>query len=332
MRNLSFPLGMPACWALLSCGAWASPVESQVIIEMRPQVSVQRAQVQLGEIAYIQTQDLPTIRRLVALPIGRAPRAGTDVVLQRDVLARWVRSQVGLTSDQVVWKGADETHVRSQAQELAASKVERAAREALQQWLAARASRYEIEMRDVPRDLSLPAGRVELKARPLAENAEPSSSMSVWLDVAVDGSVVRTLGVNFTVHAYRDGWVAPASVGRGVAISPDMVQKREVEITASTGAGTLGTDSRGAGAAPMRTTRALRSGEALTARNVAPAHLVTRGDRVDLHLKSGDVELQASGEAMEDGELGQTVKVRWGKASAAVPTRVVAPGRVEALL
>jgi flagella basal body P-ring formation protein FlgA len=80
------------------------------------------------------------------------------------------------------------------------------------------------------------------------------------------------------------------------------------------------------------TIKALAPGEAITARNTASTPMVGRGEWVLLRLKSGLVELESRVQAMQQGDLGQTVQVRSSGGSAPLAARVIARGQVEAML
>lgn len=59
---------------------------------------------------------------------------------------------------------------------------------------------------------------------------------------------------------------------------------------------------------------------------------VARGHWVSLHMQSGSVALQARAQALEDGAIGEVIQVRATTSASPVAARVVAPGRVEAVL
>jgi flagellar basal body P-ring formation protein FlgA len=317
------------CIAAVPASSAASD-DAQVRIDLRPDVAVRPQQVLLGDIANVYTTDLASIQRLVALPLGQAPRPSADATLSRETIARWVRARLGIRADQVEWRGASETRVHTLAQEAPAAAIERAGRAALQEWLGERSSRFEVEMLGTLRDITLPAGTVAFTARPLAANGEPTARMVVWLDAQVDGTFVRAIPVSFAVQAYRDAWVAPSPIAAGTTLTADMLEKREIDIRHRSAAAV--TDG-GAKLVPgLRTTKALRAGEPLTERNSAPAPAVARGDWVDLHLKSGGVDLEERAQVLQDGQVGQMVKVKSANGSTPVMARVLARGRVEALL
>jgi flagella basal body P-ring formation protein FlgA len=306
----------------------------QIQIELRGETAVQEPQVRLGDVAILHTRNLPAIERLAALPLGRAPRLGGEAVVRRDAIAKWVRSRLGVARSQVLWSGPEEIHVRSLAQEVPATRLEQIAETALREWLAQRVSRYSVHALALPGDLKLPAGQVQVKARPIAGNAEPAERMVVWLDLQVGGRFVRALPVTFTVDAYRKAWVAPERVARGVALTPAIVERREIKITGRATGAPLPLDGSRPGEilAGWRTTKALAEGEAITAHNAGVAPLIARGEWVLVHLKSGAVEVERRAQAMQDGDLGQIVQVRSPRGPASLAARVMAPGRVEATL
>lgn len=307
--------------------------EGQVRIDMRANFVARDQEVRLGDVADLYTRDLSTIHRLSALSLGRAPFAGTQAVLRREVVARWVRSRLGIDADRIAWGAVEETHIRRLEQFVPARQIEQAAGNALRQWLGQRASRYEIDTLAIPGDVKLPTGEVELKARPLAANLAPQPRMIVWMDVLVEGRFARAVPVSFAVAAYREAWVAPTPIATGVPLEAGMAERREVLITGRPLSDhySHGSPSRG-GTGGWRTTRAVKVGEPLTAHNTAPLPAIARGDWVAMHLKSGLVELERRAQALQDGELGQVVKVRAANNAAPVEARVVAPGRVEVTL
>ncbi|WP_193387940.1 flagella basal body P-ring formation protein FlgA [Caenimonas sp. SL110] len=103
--------GLPFAYSDLH-SAPLDPAPGEVQIELRQQVAPGQREVKLGDVAIIRTRDYATIERLVGLPLGPAPREGTQAVLRREVLARWIRSQVGISRDQIAWSGPEQVVVR----------------------------------------------------------------------------------------------------------------------------------------------------------------------------------------------------------------------------
>jgi flagella basal body P-ring formation protein FlgA len=111
----------------------------------------------------------------------------------------------------------------------------------------------------------------------------------------------------------------------GTRLPPGSLEQREVPAR---GAAPLSPNR------PLRELRALRPlrpGEPLTAANAKPLAAVSRGDWVTLRSDSGALHLESRAEALQDGEIGQVVRVRVPRGSEALQARVVGAERVEAM-
>src|SRR5688500_7946487 len=88
---------------LLGAGVSAAP---RTTIELLPQALVAGDTVTLGDLAHLRSTDLDLMRKLVRLPVGRAPQAGQAAVVQQPALAAWIQRQPGLSQEQLQWTGA----------------------------------------------------------------------------------------------------------------------------------------------------------------------------------------------------------------------------------
>lgn len=321
------------------CAAVPAEANISVTIEMRPRVAVRQPRVTLGDIAYLTTGDLALLRRLMAIPLGAAPRPGAVVSVGRETVARWVTAHTGLAATAgapaVRWTGAPETEVESPAQQVAGEEVVGAARGALSAWLARRSVRAEVQAVSAVRDLVLPVGTVTLQVRPLPESLQPGRRMQVWVDAAVDGRFVRAAAVSFEVAAWAERSVASASLASGAPLDPlaqaGALTRQAVELTALRAAPVADPPLDPSGAAPQgqRLRRGLKPGEVLTAAHLEAAPAVARGTWAQLDARAGEVVVQSRAEVLQDGRVGDTVRVKVANGSGPVLARVVAPGQVE---
>ena len=305
-----------------------------VSIELRPRVSISQAQVRLGDIAYLTSRDLPLLRRLMALQIGPAPRPGAPVQLDRDTVMRWVEARSGWPVIQ--WGGAGEIEIESASQQLPGESIVDAARSALERWLSGRSVRAEVQPVSTARDLTLPAGATTLRVRPLASQGMPTRRMLVWVDAWVDDRFVRSTAVSFEVGAWAPLAVASVDLERSAPLDPIVLQggleRREVDLTTM-----RGRKPAGAARAPAkskagnrRLRRPLRAGEVITQAHLETAPAVTRGGWADLVARSGNVSIESRVEVLQDGRLGDRVRVKVPGANGEVVARVTGPGQVEA--
>jgi len=324
-----FALIVIALLAVLApCAVAARALASgHVTIELRAEVEAAQRQVRLGDVAYLRTTDLGTMQRLLALPLGEAPRAGSEAVLDRELLARWIRLRAGIAPELLLWEGAQRAVVRTPVQAVTPERIEGAARAVLEQWLSSRAVRFSVEAAGLRDSISLPPGRAELKVRPLPAGGQPASRMVVWVDAWVDGAFIRTVPVSFAVEAYGDAWVTVAPAPAGAALARPLLEQRQVSITDRRAAPL----AAAADPAALQATRTLRAGDALTTQNTRTAAGVERGQWVTLKFSAGGLQLEGRAEALQEGEPGQTVRVRLAGATQPVEARVVERGRVEAM-
>jgi flagellar basal body P-ring formation protein FlgA len=321
------PSALLACATATAAAAELGP--GQVEIGLRPDVTATHRTIVLDEIASLRTTDLQMLRRLMELPLGEAPRPGSEALLKRERLAHWIRSRVGIAPEQLVWKGAEQTQVRTAIQRLGSQPLEEVARTALQQWLQPRTSRFSVETARAVQEVSLPPGKVAITARALPANAQPTSHMVVWVDVSVDGAFIRAVPVNFQVEAFREAWVVSDTIAAGTPLTGHLLKARELPVMARPVALVAPKGTREGGS--IQSVRRLHPGEPVTEENTQKLAAVRRGDMVSLQFRAGPVQLEGRAKALQEGEIGELVRVRMTGAAVPVHARVIEPGRVEAM-
>jgi len=304
--------------------AGPAPAPAPIRIALRPEVVLDRAEVTLGDVAVLTTRDLTTLRRLMAVPLGIAPRSGGAVRLERDALERWLRARAGVDPAQVEWTGASASEIHVRARELAGEIVAAAALDAARAALSRGGKRAEVAVSGSPRAVPVPPGRIALEVRPIPERAVIARRLSVWVDVSAGGRFVRTVPVSLDVKVFAPAWVATRDGTPGQLLEGSGLEVREVEWSGRD-APPLAGDS----GAPLRLRRPLAAGEAVTRAHVEPAPEVARGTWATLRSRRGAVELESRVEVLQDGFPGQTVRVKLPNASSAILARVAGPGSLE---
>jgi flagella basal body P-ring formation protein FlgA len=257
--------------ACAGCPAWPQVAAR---IELLPQVQVQGDRVVLGEVARLQSDDLATMRQLVELPLGPAPRAGEAAVVRREMLMQWMRRRSDLDPARFHWNGANETRVVRASQRVEGERIANAAAAAMRVWLAERGGLADLQVRRPPGDLELPAGELRLEVRRPALGIS-RAHLQVWVDISVAGRLVRSVPVLLEAAGANQGGVVERAAG------------------------------------------------------VTPAIAVSRGDWASLHTAAGAVSLESRVEVLQDGHVGDKVRVRTRGATGLVLARVVAPGQLE---
>jgi flagella basal body P-ring formation protein FlgA len=308
--------------ALHAGTARADAAAAPVRIELRAEAVVTGPQVRLGDVAVIETLDLPMLERLVTLPLGPAPRTGAAVRLERGPLERWIRARTGLGPERIAWAGADSVGVRTAVVTVAGEAVAQRACEALDEAIRQRGLRGDHPAPAAPQDVDVPVGSVELRPRPVSQAAVLSRHPTVWVDLLVGGRFVRTVPVAFDLTVYGPAFVARDRRMPGDALG-SAVEVREVPWS---GLDVLPVDQD---PARLQVRRPVEPGTTLTRDRVEAAPVVRRGSWVTLRLGGGLVSLQGRAEVLEDGRQGQAVHVRPPSSDGPILARVTGPGVVE---
>lgn len=310
-----------AALALLA-GA-GSLAAAEASIALLPQARVPAGPVTLGEVAHIRGTDLPLVRALVQMPIGRAPAAGQTVLLERDALDAWVRQRLAAPAV-LAWTGPQQARVATESRTVPGEEIAAAAGDALREWLAARSERGDVQLSWSPRDVEAPASDVRLQVRPLG-GAPVRSRMVVWVDVWAADRFVRSVPVSFGVQAWRDVAVAAQPLAAGAPLPGGRVVSRPVDVATLDGA-------QLAGPAPgesLQVRRNVAAGAPLRVQDLGAAPLVQRGQWASLRSGAGAVVSEARVEVLQDGRAGESVRVRQPGALTQVMARVVGPGQLE---
>jgi len=318
MRRLA-PAGVRLA-LLVACGAaQATPV----ILELRPDALVRGQAVRLGDIASIDAVPA-TARRLAALQVGSAPLAGYPATLGRAALDAALAGQAGFAGLTPAWRGAERVVVRRAALQVDGAALQAVARLRLEALHGARHARLELTPLGTIPDVQAPEGALALRPRDAA--VPLGARTTVWIDVLVDGALVRSVTVPFQVRAWRPVLVARRDLAAGAPLGAADLRSEERDVLA------LGQRAAPAVAAPswdgVRLAAALAEGDVLSAHHLVPAGAVRRGDRVKLLVRDAALRIETAAVVQEDGIAGARVRVLPASGSEAVAARVIGQGLV----
>lgn len=315
--------------------------DKQVLLRvaMRPQAQVNQTQVALGDVADLASVDLSVLRRAMSLPLGRAPRTGDVVSLESERVQRWLFSQTGLRASQIEWTGAPSTDIRSASRQVSGDALVDAAQASLQKHLEAantQKNRFPVKIElhplSIPMDLSVPANATALRVRPM-DSTPISKRMLVWIDVFAAEQFVRAIPIRFEVSVFATVPVAENTLKAGETLDSTELQQREMDITQllNKNGGDIATfaDEPDVQPALLRLRHNVQRGEVLTAAHVEKTPAISRGEWASLKAQHGLVALESRVEVLQDGYVGQTVRVKQANASSSIFARVTGPGQLE---
>lgn len=174
----------------------AAAAAPQASIEMLAHIDIAGETVSLGQVANLRTTDLALMRKLVDLPIGRAPRPGQELLVDRSQLSTWIQGRGGIGAEALEWSGAGETRVVRKVSLLRGEEIANAAALALEKILAASGVTHSAQPAWIPRDMHLPAGELRLQPR-TQHDVKLRNRALVWVEVWVGASFIRAVAVPF---------------------------------------------------------------------------------------------------------------------------------------
>ena len=154
--------------------------------------------------------------------------------------------------------------------------------------------------------IKVPEGNVEIKVTSLLRDAFVQRTV-VRVRIFVDGKPKRSMGVPVQLALYDDVWVATQPIHRDDAISTINVEcmRRDISKLAVTAARVNVSDLTN-----TRVKKSFRTGDILDHRFIEKEPVVIRNSLVAIIFKSKTISVSIPGEAMENGQIGDCIRVR----------------------
>jgi len=176
----------------------------------------------------------------------------------------------------------------------------------------------------VPPDAIVPAGAVDLRTE-APVGRWPRSRVAIPVEVWVNNKVVRTESIWFAVKAQRNGFVYAQDTPAGTAAAKLKMQSHEIDVADASGAPVESPDQL----ANERLKRGVHAGWPVLKSDFEAIPDVDRNARVIVHVRYGDIRLQAVATALQAGDVGDQVAVMVEGAQSPVQARVEAKGVVD---
>lgn len=330
------------CWALpTTCAAKAGRIAAAVAVvltaargawgaapaaagaHLRAEATVAGATIRLGDVARI-TAAGALAKRLAQVEVGPAPLPGRERTVSVDSVR--IRLRQSRLDPALLAAGPERAcRVKRAAQSVSADRLLEAAGGFLKAQVADGPGRLVLESLTRPRDMTLPAGALELA--PSLPAGAAGTMRRVTVTATVDGKPGAQADVLFRVRRYARVAVATAPIPRGEALDGRLAYE-ERDLTS------LPSDVFQEGQVPegLLAMRALSPGAAVTADAAAPPPVIQRGDAVTLRAVTGDIVVSAPAEALEDGRPDEVIRVRNTNSRRESRARVVDARTVEVLL
>ncbi|MEZ5975008.1 MAG: flagellar basal body P-ring formation chaperone FlgA [Planctomycetota bacterium] len=293
-----------------------------VTVNMPAKVEGQGVDLRLGDVATVTGDDAQMVEKVEGLNLGYMPAPGYSRLLQREQL-RTALLQV-YPDLQVSFQGEARVRVFPKVQLVTAAEIEKAAREVIEKKF--HGADVECTLRDKLVNLTVPLGRkqVEVRAR-AATGPEGQGSQGVPVDILVDGDLWRTQWTSWNVEAWEQVPVLTQPIARGSKLRPAMFRMERRRRSLINGLAPL----LPAQIQEAQATRDLQPGSPVFPNDVERALVVRINNLVKVDIVAGRVSASCNAQALEDGHMGDVIRVRLETTGKEVLGNVAGPNRIE---
>lgn len=309
-RGMSLRLAIACVIILVAANCVAAAVTSaqqdpnRAMVLIQSPVEVDGPWIKLGDIAKIDGQPTELISTLKDIEIGRAALPGyTRIITLDSIKVRLRQARVDLGRVEV--RAPDDITILTRAITVSGRDIAEEARRFVAETAAQPGVDVKVEISRIPGDLYLPVGQPNFQVKTTSTSKFPGRT-TLMVAIFLDGVQCKLVPVSVDVRFIAPVVVASRTIQRYEVINPDMVrvEKQEIHNPNSLAASTV-EDVLGKVAS-----RTIPAGSVIERDIIANPPVISRGMRVTIVATRGSVTITASGEALEDGQVGQIIRVK----------------------
>ena len=276
---------------------------SNVSIEAEANAFVNGRNVVLGDIAHM-TGNESRIDQLAKAVIATAARPGASIVLTKEIISnRLIASGIGIGD--IEWNLPETITVTTNSQLVPGETFSNLVIASIRKQLAARPDvEYVIETQHVPEKFVLPVGEIAYKVY-FPHGIKMKMPTNANVAVTIDGNVYETEPVHAEIHRFEPVIVATSSIPQHTQITLEMLAIKKMETT------NLQDYYRDINqVAGLNAKQTIQPGTVLTGMSITKPIVIKRGSYVMITAQIGSIAVSSLGTAMQDGAVGQRIKVK----------------------
>lgn len=292
--------------------AFAAPLT----IAVYEQVLVKGPFVTLGEIADFSGHDTARIEKLRELKLGSAPAPGASLVLTQELLGIRLAS-AGVDLSGIVWQTPQTILITTGSQAVSSETLASVARQAVLSRMAGHSGEFVVNIASYPADLLVPAGSVTVTAD-VPAGVRFAAPTVAYVTVSVDGKRFSTVPVKLDVRLYEQILVATRAIGAQELITDDNTRLERLDAGRLTGYITDASQALG-----LISRRNIAARTPLTGAMLMRPTLIKHGSVVTIVVRTGGIEVTATGQALQDGVQDQIIRVQNSNSKRIIAAQVV---------
>lgn len=314
MRKLV--LALVAVFSVLgSAGAATIPT-----VMVRPDSQTSGLYTSVGDIATVRCSDKALAGMIRAAQVCSSPSPGRVRTLTRLQVTIALR-KIGLTDKTVQLLCPQQVSISRAASTVSGQAIAEAAKQyaiASREWTGT----VTAETPRLPEDVTVASGKTEIRVRDGVWRMHPGQN-SVPVQISVDGKALRTVAVTVYIKMVAKVLVATQTIAKSGSIDRTNTKLQDRDVT-STPADVLTDDKTDGLVAALQIT----SGSVVRRSFVIQPTAIKSGDSVIIVVQNGGVRVSQKGVAMQDGRVGDTIRVKLDGSSNDVRAVITEPGLV----
>ncbi len=274
-------------------------------LSLKQEVVTRKDRLCLGDLVEIQgVIDSDKWKILKQVEIAIAPPPGLAKEIPVSYLISRIR-RVGFSSEDLIFGGASKVRVSTESTELSPAEIEFQLREYIEEQMTWTPENAMIHISGASKKLLLPAGEVTLNFTP-PSRYEFVGRGTFAAEAFVDGKLAASFHPRVNIEIFEEVVVARNPIRKGEVISDRDMDYRRTNLASVRGA----TYTDASDVVGLIASRGIRPGQILTDGLVEPIPLVRRRDPVKIVVEGPSFEVTLSGIALEEGALGDLIRVR----------------------
>jgi flagella basal body P-ring formation protein FlgA len=293
-------------------------------IRIRDDVTVRGETVTLQDIAAFAPQSDSRAESLARIEVSASPAPGNTVNLSRNFLSYKIGPAVAAKGEDISLEIPENLRIRRTANIIPADQLERIFKDHVRTHSAWDPQKIVFERVDVPESVALPEGRVRWEILERG-NDRYLGHVALIANFFVDGRQIRNVPLSGKVTVKQEVVKASRKIRPGQFISSDDVQLAH-EQSSQMQRDTLTVPEEAVG---KKAVRSIQAGQPITAQMLENPPVIKKGTRVLIIAGNQMIRVSAGGKAVEDGHLGEEVRVMNLSSGKEIYATVKGPGVVE---
>ena len=274
---------------------------AEVILTMRDKVIVNESIVKLADVVEMFSGDARYINKIKSMNVLNLGNTVHYKRIDQDVLSSIIRSKIGGVN--VVFNGSNNTVVKVKTQKINIDDIVNEITDDISQLIAPITEDYTVKYISKIKNFSIPAGLVSYKYK--LPSSVIKKRVSVWTDIYVNSMPYKSIPLWFDIKVLDDVAVATTKLkaGKNLNLNDFALEKKDLTL--------LDKDVlKSKDVKNLRVTKSILPGEVLSYSLLGEIPLVSRGQKVKVISSYGNVSIFVKGYALDDGDLGESVRVK----------------------